>query len=41
MTVIGLLAGGHVRDGHGERLAAAGAHAVLPTYDAVAAFMAR
>jgi len=39
MTVVGLLAGGHVRDGHGERLAAAGTHAVLPTYDAIAAFM--
>lgn len=40
MTVIGLLAGGHIRDGHGARLAAAGAHAVVTDYDAVRAFMA-
>jgi len=30
MTVVGLLAGGHIRDGHAERLAAAGAHYILP-----------
>ncbi len=40
MTVIGLLAGGHIRDGHGERLVVAGAHAVAPSYEAVEAFMA-
>lgn len=33
MTVIGLLAGGHIRDGHGERLRAAGAHHVARDYD--------
>ncbi len=41
MTVIGLLAGGHIRDGHGERLIAAGAHAVLPNYEAVRVFIDR
>lgn len=39
MTVVGLLAGGHVRDGHGERLKASGAHVVLNDYAAVAAFI--
>lgn len=39
MTVIGLLAGGHVRDGHGEQLAAAGAHHVLADYAAISAFL--
>lgn len=39
MTVIGLLAGGHVRDGHAEQLSAAGAHHVLPDYAAIAAFL--
>lgn len=39
MTVIGLLAGGHIRDGHGARLAAAGAHHLLTDYAAVAAFI--
>ena len=33
MTVIGLLAGGHIRDGHGERLRAAGAHHVARDYN--------
>jgi HAD superfamily hydrolase (TIGR01509 family) len=32
MTVVGLLAGGHVRDGHGERLRAAGAHHLALDY---------
>lgn len=32
MTVVGLLAGGHIRDGHGERLRAAGAHYVVADY---------
>lgn len=40
MTVVGLLAGGHVRIGHGDRLAAAGAHRVLSDYGQVAQFMA-
>lgn len=40
MTVIGLLAGGHIRDGHGEQLAAAGAHHVLADYESVITFMA-
>lgn len=39
MTVIGLLAGGHVRDGHAERLWAQGARHVAADYAAVAAFM--
>jgi HAD superfamily hydrolase (TIGR01509 family) len=39
MTVVGLLAGGHIRDGHGERLAAKGANAVLTDYAAITAFM--
>ncbi len=32
MTVIGLTAASHIRDGHAERLAAAGAHHVAPTF---------
>jgi HAD superfamily hydrolase (TIGR01509 family) len=32
MTVIGLLAASHIRDGHGERLRAAGAHHVASTF---------
>lgn len=36
MTVIGLLAGAHVDDGHGERLRLAGAHALAGSYDEVA-----
>lgn len=39
MTVIGLLAGGHVRPGHGDNLRAAGAHVVLDSYDHVADFL--
>ena len=39
MTVIGLLAGGHVRAGHGERLLAQGARHVAADYAAVAAFI--
>ena len=31
--VVGLLAGSHVRDGHGERLLAAGAHCYVTTFD--------
>jgi HAD superfamily hydrolase (TIGR01509 family) len=36
MTVIGLLAASHIRDGHGERLRAAGAHHVTTTFDELA-----
>ena len=32
MTVIGLLAASHIRDGHAARLRAAGAHYVAPTF---------
>lgn len=39
MTVIGLLAGGHIRDGHGERLTEAGAHHILPDYAAIRTLM--
>jgi HAD superfamily hydrolase (TIGR01509 family) len=41
MTVVGLLAGTHVRDGHGERLRAAGAHHLARSYDEVADLMQR
>ena len=39
MTVVGLLAGGHVRDGHGERLRAQGARHVAADYASVSAFI--
>lgn len=35
MTVIGFCAGGHIRDGHGESLKAAGAHHVVGDYASV------
>lgn len=41
MTVVGLTAGGHVRDGHAERLRGRGAHYLADSYAAVAAFMDR
>lgn len=41
MTVVGLTAGGHVREGLAQRLTAKGAHHVADSYDAVAAFMDR
>ena len=41
MTVIGLLAGTHIRDGHGETLRAAGAHHLAASYDEVAALIGR
>jgi beta-phosphoglucomutase-like phosphatase (HAD superfamily) len=41
MTVVGLTAGGHIRDGHAERLVARGAHHIADSYAAVAAFMDR
>ena len=36
MTVIGFLGGAHVRDGHGDRLVTAGAHALARNYGEVA-----
>ena len=36
MTVVGLLAGTHIRNGHGEQLRAAGAHHLAASYDEVA-----
>lgn len=36
MTVIGLLTASHIRDGHGQRLLRAGAHAVAKTFDEAA-----
>lgn len=41
MTVVGLLAGCHIRDGHAERLTAAGAHHLARSYDEVAAILER
>ncbi|MGE0767618.1 MAG: HAD family hydrolase [Hyphomicrobiaceae bacterium] len=41
MTVIGFLGASHIRDGHGERLVAAGAHELARSYDEVAAILAR
>lgn len=40
MTVAGLCAGGHVRDGHAQRLKEAGAHRVLDNYPALASWIA-
>ncbi len=40
MRVIGLVAGGHVRDGHAERLTAAGAHHIARSYDEVVGLIA-
>lgn len=40
MTVVGLCAGGHVRDGHAQKLADAGAHQVFDSYADLAAWMA-
>jgi HAD superfamily hydrolase (TIGR01509 family) len=37
MTVVGLLAGGHIRDGHGQQLAEAGAHHIAADYAAISA----
>lgn len=39
MTVVGLLAGGHVRDGHAQRLSAVGAHFIADDYEVVRSFM--
>lgn len=41
MTVVGLCAGGHIRDGHPERLRAAGAHHVAFDYAGVAGLIDR
>lgn len=40
MTVVGLCAGGHVRDGHAQTLADAGAHQVFDSYADLAAWIA-
>lgn len=40
MTVIGLCAGGHIRDGHAQKLADAGAHQVFDTYADLSAWLA-
>lgn len=40
MTVIGFLGASHIRDGHAERLSAAGAHHLATDYDAVARLLA-
>ncbi len=39
MTVVGLCAGGHIRDGHADRLHAAGAHHVVDDYAGVTALL--
>jgi len=39
MTVVGLCAGGHIRAGHDERLAAAGAHYLARSYAELDALM--
>lgn len=40
MRVIGLCAGGHIRDGHAEALTAAGAHEIALSWDEVARMIA-
>jgi HAD superfamily hydrolase (TIGR01509 family) len=40
MTVIGFLGASHIRDGHAERMSAAGAHDLAEDYDAVARILA-
>ncbi len=39
MTVVGLCAGGHIREGHSERLQTAGAHHVVNSFSDVAALL--
>lgn len=39
MQVIGLCAGGHIRDGHAEALSAVGAHAIAHSYEEVSALI--
>ena len=41
MTVIGLCAGGHIREGHADRLRAAGAHQVVDSYAGAADLIGR
>ncbi|KQW84163.1 HAD family hydrolase [Brevundimonas sp. Root1279] len=41
MTVVGLCAGGHIRDGHAERLLAAGAHEVVGSYAEIEVLLGR
>jgi HAD superfamily hydrolase (TIGR01509 family) len=41
MTVVALLAGGHIGPGHAERVSAAGAHYVAGSYDEVAEILAQ
>ena len=41
MTVVGLCAGGHIRDGHAKLLSAAGAHHVVEDYAGVSALLDR
>jgi len=41
MTVIGLTAGGHIRDGHAERLTARGAHRIVSSYGELDAILPR
>ncbi|WEK39160.1 MAG: HAD-IA family hydrolase [Candidatus Brevundimonas colombiensis] len=41
MTVVGLTAGSHIREGHAARLRQRGAHHIAESYDDVAAFMDR
>ena len=40
MTVVGLCAGGHIRDGHAETLKAAGAHHVFSSYSQIEDWLA-
>ncbi|WP_299321546.1 HAD family phosphatase [Parasphingopyxis sp.] len=40
MTVVGLLAGGHIRDGHDEKLKAAGAHHIVSDYRELGSLLA-
>ena len=40
MHTIGFTGGSHVRDGHADKLRAAGAHAIAETFDEVAAMIA-
>jgi beta-phosphoglucomutase-like phosphatase (HAD superfamily) len=41
MTVVGLCAGGHIREGYPERLREAGAHHVVKDYAGIAALIDR
>jgi len=41
MTVIGFLGASHIRDGHAERLLAAGAHELARSYEEIAALIAK